>query len=119
MLLIKDLYREYENSLISLSLYIFSTSADKEILLSIEGIIWVLGSYEEKDRKELAKKKADAFSKSATSNEEKISLVNDHLPVVEDIIIKSYDDIINSNDNSDNLNSDFSFVFSSSISKSS
>ena len=52
----------------------------------------------EKERKKLAKKKADAFSKSATSNEEKISLVNDHLPVVEDIIIKSYDDIINSRD---------------------
>lgn len=52
----------------------------------------------EKERKKLAKKKADAFSKSATSNEEKISLVNDHLPVVEDVIIKSYDDIINSRD---------------------
>ena len=52
----------------------------------------------EKNRKELAKKKADAFSKSATSNEEKFSFVNDHLPIVEDVIIKSYDDIINSRD---------------------
>lgn len=52
----------------------------------------------EKDRKELAKKKADAFSKSATSNEEEFSFTNDHLPVVEDVIIKSYDDILNSRD---------------------
>ena len=52
----------------------------------------------EKNRKELAKKKADAFSKSETSNEEEFSFVNDHLPVVEDVIIKSYDDIINSRD---------------------
>ena len=52
----------------------------------------------EKNRKELAKKKADAFSKSATSNEEKFSFVNDHLPIVEDVIIKSYDEILNSRD---------------------
>ena len=52
----------------------------------------------EKDRKELAKKKADAFSKSATSDEENFSLVNNYLPIVEDVIIKSYDDIINSRD---------------------
>ena len=52
----------------------------------------------EKDRKELAKKKADAFSKSETSSEEKFSFVKDHLPVVEDVIIKSYDDILNSRD---------------------
>ena len=52
----------------------------------------------EKDRKELAKKKADAFSKSETSNEEKFSFVKDHLPIVEDVIIKSYDEILNSRD---------------------
>ena len=49
-------------------------------------------------RKKLAKKKAEAFSKSTTSSEEQFSFVNDHLPVVEDVIIKSYDDIINSRD---------------------
>lgn len=52
----------------------------------------------ENKRKELAKKKADAFSTSETSNEEKFSFVKDHLPVVEDVIIKSYDDIIDSRD---------------------
>lgn len=52
----------------------------------------------ENKRKELAKKKADAFSTSETSNEEKLSFVKDHLPVVEDVIIKSYDDIIDSRD---------------------
>lgn len=52
----------------------------------------------EKNRKELAKKKADAFSKSETSNEEKMSFVKDHLPIVEDVIIKSYDEILNSRD---------------------
>lgn len=52
----------------------------------------------EKNRKELAKKKADAFSKSETSSEEKFSFVNDHLPIVEDVIIKSYDEILNSRD---------------------
>lgn len=52
----------------------------------------------EKDRKELAKKKADAFSKSETSSEEKFSFVFDHLPIVEDVIIKSYDEILNSRD---------------------
>lgn len=52
----------------------------------------------EKDRKELAKKKAEAFSKSTTSSEEQFSFVNDHLPVVEDVIIKSYDDILDSRD---------------------
>lgn len=52
----------------------------------------------EKERKELAKKKADAFSASATSNGETFSFVNDHLPKVEDVIITSYDDIINSRD---------------------
>ena len=52
----------------------------------------------EKNRKELAKKKADAFSKSETSNEEKFSFVKDHLPIVEDVIIKSYDEILNSRD---------------------
>lgn len=49
-------------------------------------------------RKKLAKKKAEAFSKSTTSSEEQFSFVNDHLPVVEDVIIKSYDDILNSRD---------------------
>lgn len=49
-------------------------------------------------RKKLAKKKAEAFSKSTTSSEEQFSFVNDHLPVVEDIIIKSYDDILDSRD---------------------
>lgn len=68
-------------------------SFDKEIKKCDESLADL-----EKERKKLAKKKADAFSKSATSNEEKISLVNDHLPVVEDVIIKSYDDIINSRD---------------------
>ena len=52
----------------------------------------------EKDRKELAKKKAEAFSKSTTSSEEQFSFVNDHLPLVEDVIIKSYDDILDSRD---------------------
>lgn len=52
----------------------------------------------EKNRKELAKKKADAFSKSETSSEEEFSFVNDHLPIVEDVIIKSYDEILNSRD---------------------
>lgn len=52
----------------------------------------------EKKRKELAKKKAEAFAKSATSNGETFSFVNDHLPKVEDVIITSYDDIINSRD---------------------
>lgn len=32
--------------------------------------------------KKLAKKKAEAFSKSTTSSEEEFSFVNDHLPVV-------------------------------------
>ena len=68
-------------------------SFDKEIKKCDESLADL-----EKERKKLAKKKADAFSKSATSNEEKISLVNDHLPVVEDIIIKSYDDILDSRD---------------------
>lgn len=57
----------------------------------------VLASLENK-RKQLAKKKADAFSKSETSNEEKFSFVNDHLPIVENVIIKSYDEILNSRD---------------------
>lgn len=52
----------------------------------------------EDERKKLAKKKAEAFSKSTTSSEEEFSFVNDHLPVVEDVIIKSYDDILNSRD---------------------
>lgn len=52
----------------------------------------------EDERKKLAKKKAEAFSKSTTSSEEQFSFVNDHLPVVEDVIIKSYDDILNSRD---------------------
>lgn len=52
----------------------------------------------EYQRKKLAKKKAEAFSKSTTSSEEQFSFVNDHLPVVEDVIIKSYDDILNSRD---------------------
>lgn len=47
-------------------------------------------------RKKLAKKKADVFSKSATSDEENFSLVNDYLPIAEDIIIKSYDEILDS-----------------------
>ena len=49
-------------------------------------------------RKKLAKKKAEAFSKSTTSSEEQFSFVNDHLPAVEDVIIKSYDDILDSRD---------------------
>lgn len=57
----------------------------------------MLASLEYK-RKKLAKKKAEAFSKSTTSSEEQFSFVNDHLPVVEDVIIKSYDDILNSRD---------------------
>ena len=52
----------------------------------------------EDERKKLAKKKAEAFSKSTTSSEEQFSFVNDHLPVVEDVIIKSNDDILNSRD---------------------
>ena len=52
----------------------------------------------EKERKKLAKKKAEAFSKSTTSSEEQFSFVNDHLPLVEDVIIKSYDDILDSRD---------------------
>lgn len=63
----------------------------------IETCDGVLASLENK-RKELAKEKAEAFSKSATSNEEEFSFVNDHLPLVEDVLIKSYDDIINSRD---------------------
>ena len=66
---------------------------DQEIKVCDESLVDL-----EKDRKELAKKKADAFSKSATSNEEKFSFVNDHLPIVEDVIIKSYDEILNSRD---------------------
>ena len=66
---------------------------DQEIKVCDESL-----AHLEKNRKELAKKKADAFSKSATSNEEKFSFVNDHLPIVEDVIIKSYDEILNSRD---------------------
>lgn len=66
---------------------------DQEIKVCDESLVDL-----EKDRKELAKKKADAFSKSETSSEENFSFVNDHLPIVEDVIIKSYDDIINSRD---------------------
>lgn len=51
-----------------------------------------------KIEKNWQKKKADAFSKSETSSEEKFSFVNDHLPIVEDVIIKSYDEILNSRD---------------------
>lgn len=57
----------------------------------------VLASLENK-RKQLAKKKADAFSKSETSNKKKFSFVKDHLPRVENVIIKSYDEILNSRD---------------------
>lgn len=63
----------------------------------IETCDGVLASLENK-RKELAKEKAEAFSKSTTSNEEEFSFVNDHLPLVEDVLIKSYDDIVNSRD---------------------
>lgn len=63
----------------------------------IETCDGVLASLEKK-RKELAKEKAEAFSKSTTSNEEEFSFVNDHLPLVEDVLIKSYDDIVNSRD---------------------
>lgn len=66
---------------------------DQEIKVCDESLVDL-----EKDRKKLAKKKADAFSKSETSSEENFSFVNDHLPIVEDVIIKSYDDIINSRD---------------------
>lgn len=61
----------------------------------IETCDGVLASLENK-RKELAKEKAEAFSKSTTSSEEEFSFVNDHLPLVEDVLIKSYDDIVNS-----------------------
>lgn len=63
----------------------------------IETCDGVLASLENK-RKELAKEKAEAFSKSTTSSEEEFSFVNDHLPLVEDVLIKSYDDIVNSRD---------------------
>lgn len=63
----------------------------------IETCDGVLASLEYK-RKELAKEKAEAFSKSTTSSEEEFSFVNDHLPLVEDVLIKSYDDIVNSRD---------------------
>ena len=63
----------------------------------IETCDGMLASLENK-RKELAKEKAEAFSKSTTSSEEEFSFVNDHLPLVEDVLIKSYDDIVNSRD---------------------
>lgn len=63
----------------------------------IETCDGVLASLENK-RKELAKEKAEAFSKSTTSSEEEFSFVNNHLPLVEDVLIKSYDDIVNSRD---------------------
>lgn len=63
----------------------------------IETCDGVLASLENK-RKELAKEKAEAFSKSTTSSEEEFSFVNVHLPLVEDVLIKSYDDIVNSRD---------------------
>lgn len=63
----------------------------------IETCDGVLASLENK-RKGLAKEKAEAFSKSTTSSEEEFSFVNDHLPLVEDVLIKSYDDIVNSRD---------------------
>ena len=63
----------------------------------IETCDGVLASLENK-RKELAKEKAEAFSKSTTSSEEEFSFVNHHLPLVEDVLIKSYDDIVNSRD---------------------
>lgn len=63
----------------------------------IETCDGVLASLENK-RKELAKEKAEAFSKSTTSSEDEFSFVNDHLPLVEDVLIKSYDDIVNSRD---------------------
>lgn len=47
----------------------------------IETCDGVLASLENK-RKELAKEKAEAFSKSTTSSEEEFSFVNDHLPLV-------------------------------------
>lgn len=52
----------------------------------------------ENNRKELAKKKAEAFRTSTTSDGENFSLSEDYLPIIEDVMIKSYDEISDSRD---------------------
>lgn len=51
----------------------------------------------EDKRKELAKKKAEAFSNSTNSDDENMTF-GDYLPIIEDVMITSYDDVVNSRD---------------------
>ena len=50
----------------------------------------------EKDRKELAKKKADAFSKK--TNSKNVTLIDDCFPHIKEVLIDSYDEILTSRD---------------------
>ena len=50
----------------------------------------------EKNRKELAKKKADAFSKK--TNSKNVTLIDDCFPHIKEVLIDSYDEILTSRD---------------------
>ena len=64
---------------------------DKEINVCDESLVDL-----EKDRKELAKKKADAFSKK--TNSKNVTLIDDCFPHIKEVLIDSYDEILTSRD---------------------
>ena len=55
----------------------------------------------EKQRKELAKKKADAFSNK--TNSKNVTLIDDRFPHIKEVLIDSYDEILTSRDSIVNL----------------
>lgn len=64
---------------------------DQEIKVCDESLVDL-----EKDRKELAKKKADAFSKK--TNSKNVTLIDDCFPHIKEVLIDSYDEILTSRD---------------------
>lgn len=64
---------------------------DQEIKVCDESLVDL-----EKDRKELAKKKADAFSKKTHSKN--VTLIDDCFPHIKEVLIDSYDEILTSRD---------------------